>query len=187
MLLMGQVTPAVESASADLQRAFEGEGDDDALAAVLTAAFDAREAWASEGDHAVEMAGVDGAPDWYPPETEAFQFATAVRDGLRDRYPKGPLPDVVQSALEAVVGRTALGKGRKEYVDIAATCGKAPVAERLARYLDDPEVAGPVLAALRKAKVGGHEAKAEELASSGQGSSVRSEAKNYLKARAAQT
>lgn len=120
-----------------------------------------------------------GPITWVGHENLAWSLGESIRQVLcRRRTLRSD--QALWQALEAVATDRSVGKGREPYVMLLGQYGGRDRAPVLFRLLDDPEVVGHALYALRLLAVPGAEVRARELEGSGR-SWIRNEARKYLK------
>src|SRR6185312_12261319 len=120
----------------------------------------------------------DGPITWVNHESLAWSLGESIRQALSRRRTLRADP-VLWSALEAVATDPAVGKGREPFVMLLGQYGGPDRASVLFRLLDDREVVGHALYALRLLGVSGAEQRARELERS-QRAWIRKEARRYL-------
>ena len=123
--------------------------------------------------------GPRGPITWVGHESLSWALGESIRQALRrGRTLRGD--PVLWRALETVATERTVGKGRQPFVMLLGQYGGGDRSEVLLRLLDDPEVVGHALYALRLLALPGAEAKARELEKSGH-TWIRNEARKYLK------
>lgn len=173
---------AVEGAVQDLLQGLAAPADDEQCVALFDAVGRELERWCRVAPRAISMKGLDGAPDWLMHEMYAWELGERVRKQAMPRLRKLPSESGVPQALEQIVGRAALGKGRQCWALFALDVGKAATAARLgAAHLDDDEVNAAILKGLRKYRVAGFGDVARRLAEGSSSRLTRREAKSYVR------
>lgn len=120
----------------------------------------------------------DGPITWVNHETLAWSLGESIRQALRRH--RGLRKDpALWSGVEAIARDRSVGKGREPFVMLLGQYGGRDRAPVLLQLLDDPEVVGHALYALRLLAVPGAEMTARALLRSRQ-TWVRNEAKKYL-------
>lgn len=120
----------------------------------------------------------DGPIIWVNHESLTWSIGERIRQALR-RHRKLRSDPALWLAIEAIATNAAVGKGREPFVMLLGQYGGRDRAPILLQLLDDPEVAGHALYALRLLGVPGAERKARELECSRR-TWIRKEAKKYL-------
>ena len=124
-----------------------------------------------------------GPITWVGHESLSWALGESIRQTLRRRRTLRGDP-VLWRALETVATERTIGKGREPFVMLLGQYGGLERAPVLLRLLDDPEVVGHALYALRLLAAPGAEEKARNLEGSGH-TWIRNEARKYLKKMAA--
>lgn len=120
----------------------------------------------------------DGPVTWANHESLAWALGESIRQVLQRRRALRKNAKL-WAAVEAVAKDRSVGKGREPYVMLLGQYGGPARAPLLMQLLDDPEVVGHALYALRLLGAPGAEAKARTLLSHRRGW-IRKEAKKYL-------
>ena len=121
----------------------------------------------------------DGPIVWANHEHLAWALGESIRQALQRHRALRKHP-TLWAAIETVVADRRIGKGREPYVMLLGQYGGPSRAPLLIQLLDDPEVMGHALYALRLLGVPGAEEKARALLDYRRGW-IRKEAKSYLK------
>lgn len=126
----------------------------------------------------VGMRGEMGAPDWKAYELKIWELGESLRQFLKRKQWRG------QGALLDAAARVTMshefGKGRQTFVLLLGDYGNQEYGPSLGALLDDREVYGHVVKALRAAKIRGYAAPVQQVLSREQGW-IRRAAKRYLK------
>jgi hypothetical protein len=122
--------------------------------------------------------GPDGPITWVNHESLTWALGESIRQALR-RRPKLRKDPPLWLAIEGIGTDQSVGKGREPFVMLLGQYGDLDRVPVLLQLLDDPEVAGHALYALRLPAAPGAEGKTRELAASRR-TWIRNEAKKYL-------
>lgn len=120
----------------------------------------------------------DGPIIWVNHENLAWSMGESIRQALR-RHRKLRSDQTLWSAIEAIATDPAVGKGREPFVMLLGQYGGGDRAPILLQLLDDAQVVGHALYALRLLGAPGAERKARELENSRR-TWIRKEARKYL-------
>jgi hypothetical protein len=93
-----------------------------------------------------------GAPDWYSFEHAVWPIGEQLRNSFKTR-PKLKLDLGGVGAVMDVIECNSLRRGRQSFVMAIGFTAAYPLATRLARFLDDKDIDGQVIAALLKMRV----------------------------------
>lgn len=149
---------------------------DGEAASIITAMCDQ---WSTALRH-LSIKGVDGAPDWMGFERKIWELGESLRKCFikrRDWRESTSLLEVIRS----VARDPRFAKGRQSFVVLLGHFGGSGAASTLRELLNDKEVQGHALMALRLGKITDAVSEAREIAGKSTGW-VRSEAKKYLRA-----
>ena len=123
--------------------------------------------------------GPDGPIIWANHEQLVWSLGESIRQILR-RHRMLRKDQDLWKAVEGVAADVAVGKGREPFVMLLGQYGGRSRAPLLLRLLDDPQIVGHALYALRRLGVSDAREKARALLSHRR-AWIRSEAKKYLK------
>jgi hypothetical protein len=160
--------------SEEIEQSLQGHNDQEAVADVVRKL--AEESMATL--KGIGMQGQMGAPDWTTGELKVWELGEDLRYLMKARKwrGRGPLLDLAAQ----IVQRPEFGKGRQTFALLLGDYGEGAYGPTLAAALDDPEVWGHAVKALRKAKIGGYEDRVEQVARKADGW-VRRAAQKYLR------
>ena len=125
------------------------------------------------------MDGVDGAPDWLEYEHKIWALGEELRLLLQKRKDLrggGPVMDTVASVLS----ESKFGKGRQTFALLLGQYGDGKYGDYLGQQLEDSDVLGHCVDALRKAKILGYETDVAYIAETSSGW-IKNAAKAYVK------
>ncbi|MBI5534844.1 MAG: hypothetical protein HY898_19110 [Deltaproteobacteria bacterium] len=127
---------------------------------------------------AITAEGVDGAPPWFATEWSLWVLGESLNKLVKRR--KGePLSPIIGVVSDTVRDRR-FGKGRQTFVRILGGVDAEAHKELLMDLLDDPEVSGHAIKALRVGKVSGASERVREALRVARVGWIRTEAKKYL-------
>lgn len=119
-----------------------------------------------------------GEPDWHPIEHSAWALGERIRQALGANPRLKKAPEVLE-AIIAVVECRSLRRGRQSFLLCLAFKGAAPLAGKIAPFLEDKDVCGHTLSALARMRVPGYSIEVEPLLEA-RHAWVRKLAKQYL-------
>jgi len=167
----------VEEASQILDQIESQDASVDDQAQVAEAILVRCHSWASTLT-GLGMRGEMGAPAWTASELKIWQLGESLRLFLRRKAWRGQ--GALLDAVVRVVISREFGKGRQTFVLLLGDYGNKEYGPVLGGVLDDPEVCGHALKALRTAKIRGYAEPVRQVLLREQGW-IRKAAKRYLK------
>jgi hypothetical protein len=126
----------------------------------------------------VGMRGELGAPDWAAYELRIWELGESLRHFLKRKDWRGQ-GELLDAAARVLMSRN-FGKGRQTFALLLGEYGDKDYGTVLGAILDDPEVYGHAVKALRAAKIPGYAEPVRRVLSKEQGW-IRRAAKRYLK------
>jgi hypothetical protein len=126
----------------------------------------------------VGMRGELGAPDWSTYELKIWELGESLRHFLKRKRWRGQ-GELLDAVARVLMSRN-FGKGRQTFALLLGECGNKEYGAVLGGVLDDPEVYGHAVKALRTAKIAGYAEPVRRVLSKEQGW-IRKAAKRYLK------
>jgi len=98
---------------------------------------------------------LSGAPEWYPFENQAWPIGESIRQAFA-RHPKLKKRENVIAKVAEVATCRNLRRGRQSFIMALGFVSARHYADRLARFLGDPDVDGQVLDTLIKMRISGY-------------------------------
>lgn len=124
------------------------------------------------------MKGELGAADWSASELQIWELGESLRPYLKRRQWRGQGP-LLDSVARVAMTRE-FGKGRQTHVLLLGDFGNRDYGAVLGALVDDAEVCGHAIKALRSARIGGYANQVRDVLSREQGW-IRKAARRYLK------
>lgn len=127
----------------------------------------------------IAMNGVRGAPDWLACEFDLWQLSEHIREFLRkNRTVRGRNP--LLDALARIARDPRYGKGRQNVVLMLGQFGRGEYGELLGELLNDPDVYGHAIKALKRGKLFGYSDRVSAILETEKRGWIRNAAKEYL-------
>lgn len=126
----------------------------------------------------VSMNGVMGAPDWLGYELKIWKMGEVLRHLYRFRRWKGK--DVLLDQVANLIKNRDYGKGRQTLALLLGDFGGKYYSDDLIELLDDRDICGHVIKAIKKARIRGMSEKVRHIAENS-GGWVKRAAQNYIK------
>jgi hypothetical protein len=127
----------------------------------------------------VSTKGVDGAPDWYGFEDRLWELGESIRQVLSKKR-KWRQSEQLLEAFAEILRDARLGKGRQPFAELLARGGGSVYRDELIAAVDDRDIAGHAVRALRIAKIAGAESNVQRLLARKPPTWIKHEAKKYL-------